>query len=85
LPRTYCEPRATPCELKNEAIELQTRSGLGKRQCARLFRRSWSCVKGWLNPLAQDRTPPERFVRWLRLRVEANESLTRADRELEAV
>jgi hypothetical protein len=74
----------TPAELKAEAIRLQPLSGLGKRECARLFGRGWSTVKGWLNPLAQDRCPPERFVRSLRLRVEARKMLDEA-RELEAV
>lgn len=68
----HAEPTLSPSELKLEAIRLQPLSGMSKRECAREFGRGWSTVKGWLNPLALDRNPPERFVRWLLCYAEAN-------------
>ena len=72
-------------ELKAEAIRLLPLTGLGKRESARMFGSGWSTVKGWLNPLALDRTPPPRFVRWLQLRADARANLAAAERELEAM
>lgn len=85
LPRVSTSRAMSPRELKAESIRLLPMTGLGKRECARMFGRGWSTVKGWLNPLAQDRTPPERFVRWLALRADARASLAAAAAELEAV
>lgn len=68
-----CEERATPRELKAEAIRLFPHCGLGKRELARKLDRSKSAVQYWLDPKALDRTPPPSFVRFLKLHVEANQ------------
>lgn len=73
LPRTDCYDRATPRELKAEAIRLFPLCGLGKRELARKLDRSKSAVQYWLDPKALDRTPPASFVRFLKLNVEANQ------------
>jgi hypothetical protein len=70
LPRGDCYDRATPRELKAEAIRLFPLCGLGKRECARKFDRSKSAVQYWLDANAKDRTPPVAFVRFLKLHVE---------------
>jgi hypothetical protein len=79
-PRSDSYDRATPRELKAEAIRLRELTGLGKRETARLYDRPWETVRGWLDPRALDRTPPIDFVRWLLLRVEL-ELLTTLERE----
>lgn len=70
LPRTDSYSRATPRELKAEAIRLFPHCGLGKRELARKLDRSKSAVQYWLDPKALDRTPPASFVRFLKLHVE---------------
>jgi hypothetical protein len=77
--------KLSPSELKRLAIETWPATGLGKRECARLYGRGWSTVKGWLNPLALDRTPHPRFVRWLVRAADARRSALLRDAELEAV
>jgi hypothetical protein len=69
-----CYVRATPRQLKAEAIRLFPLSGLGKREAARKFKRSKSAVQYWLDPDARDRTPPVSFVRFLRNEVDYLES-----------
>jgi hypothetical protein len=69
-----CYDRATPRELKAEAIRLFPLCGLGKREAARKFKRSKSAVQYWLDPDARDRTPPVSFVRFLRNEVDYLES-----------
>jgi hypothetical protein len=70
LPRSDSYDRATPRELKAEAIRLFPHCGLGKRELARKLERSKSAVQYWLDPKALDRTPPVSFVRFLKLHVE---------------
>jgi hypothetical protein len=58
---------------------------MSKRECARKFGRGWSTVKGWLNPLALDRNPPERFVRWLLCNAEARALVSSTISKVEAL
>lgn len=83
LPSAIVAP-VTPREMKAEAIRLYPLTGLGKRECAREYGQAWSTVKSWLNPLAQDRTPPSRFVRFLELHAQARQALRQA-REMAAL
>lgn len=85
LPSLSAQVGPSPLDLKEEAIRLCALTGLGKRECARLYGKSWPLVRGWLNPLALDRCPPPRFVRWLKLRADSYELLVAANRELEAI
>ena len=79
LHRGDCYDRATPRELKAEAIRLRELTGMGKRETARAYRKetkddegtAWETVRGYLDPRALDRTPPVRFVRWLKHKADA--------------
>jgi hypothetical protein len=82
----YCEVRAmSPAELKTEGIRLHKLTGLGKRECARAYGKSWELVRGWLQPKALDRCPPPRFVQWLKLRADSRAAADAAARLLEAL
>jgi hypothetical protein len=45
-------------------------TGLGKRECARLYGKSKSAVHYWLSPLSEDRCPPAEFLRFLDKQIE---------------
>lgn len=64
-----CYDRASPHELKLMAMARFPLTGLGKRQCAKLYKRSKSAVHYWLSPLSEDRCPPPDFLRWLDARI----------------
>jgi hypothetical protein len=62
--------RATPEERKLIAMARFPLTGLGKRECARLYGKSKSAVHYWLSPLSEDRCPPAEFLRFLDKQIE---------------
>jgi transposase-like protein len=73
LPRGDSYDRATPRELKAEAIRLFKLCRIGKRELARRVGRSKSAVQYWLDENAKDRTPKAPFVRFLAMQLEAEQ------------
>jgi hypothetical protein len=67
------EGRATPRELKAEAIRLQPLTGMSKRECWRAYQggsRGWTTIQRYLDAEYPKSTPPACFVQWLKLRAD---------------
>jgi len=84
-PALHCDVRATPRELKAEAIRLHLLTGMSKRELWKRYEggsRGWSTIQRYLDAGYPKVTPPRRFVQWLSLLVDERTSRARA-REFE--